>query len=146
MPPTLTMLPEPVMADESLCTIDDAKALVELRACDMFNIRLSKCGGLLNALKIAEYAAQAGITCQLGCQVGETGVLSAAGRHFISCVDNIKYLEGSYAKFLLAEDVVSEDVSFGYGGFAPRLAGSGLGVTVDEKRLARYAAKRITIE
>jgi L-alanine-DL-glutamate epimerase-like enolase superfamily enzyme len=35
----------PIMADESLCTLDDAKRLIHLKACKMFNLRLSKMGG-----------------------------------------------------------------------------------------------------
>jgi len=138
-------IPEPVMADESLCDIKDARELAGRKACDMFNIRISKCGGLLNALKIAEIAAANGISCQLGCQVGETGILSAAGRHFASFVDGIKYLEGSYARFLLLEDIIREDVSFGYGGLARPLKGAGLGVTVNEDILNKYVRNRITI-
>ncbi|MDD5680215.1 MAG: enolase C-terminal domain-like protein [Candidatus Omnitrophica bacterium] len=139
-------IPEPVMADESMCTIDDANKLAEARACKMFNIRISKCGGILNSIKIARIAKAAGIMCQLGCQVGESGVLSAAGRHFAACTEGIKYLEGSYAKFLLAEDVVNEDVSFGYGGSAPLLTGAGLGVTVNESILNKYKKNKITIQ
>ena len=139
-------IPEPVMADESLCNMEDARKLVERKACDMFNIRISKCGGLLDSIKIAKFAAQAGISYQLGCQVGETGVLSAAGRHFASGVNDVKYLEGSYAKFLLVEDIIVEDISFGYGGFAHLLPGAGLGVTVDEKVLNKYVTDRVTIK
>ena len=138
-------IPEPVMADESLCNMEDAKNLADQKACDMFNIRISKCGGLMSSLKIAEFAARSGISYQLGCQVGETGILSAAGRHFASCVNGVKYLEGSYAKFLLVEDIVAEDISFGYGGFARPLRGTGLGVTVNERVLNKYVIDRITI-
>lgn len=137
---------EPVMADESLCTLDDAKRLIEEKACKMFNIRISKCGGLMNSLKIAKLAEESGISYQLGCQVGESGVLSAAGRHFASCVKGIKYIEGSYAKFLLPEDVVRESVGFGYGGRAGLLYGNGLGVTVDEPRLKKYVKSETIIE
>jgi len=42
----------PIMADESLCTLDDAKRLIDLKACQMFNIRLSKVGGLTAAIRI----------------------------------------------------------------------------------------------
>jgi muconate cycloisomerase len=139
-------VPEPVMADESLCDMEDAKKLVENKACDMFNIRISKCGGLLDSLKIAKFATQAGVSYQLGCQIGESGVLSAAGRHFASCVNGVKYLEGSYAKFLLVEDVVTEDICFGYGGLAHSLTGAGLGVTVEEKILNKYVTNRVTIK
>jgi hypothetical protein len=45
----------------------------------------------------------------------------------------------------LAEDVVKEDVSFGYGGRADTLKGAGLGVTVDEHRLKKYTKNKFTI-
>lgn len=138
-------IPEPVMADESICTIEDAENLAEAGACKMFNIRLSKCGGIINSLKIARIAKTAGISYQLGCQVGESGVLSAAGRRFASCVEGVRHLEGSYARFLLTEDMVMEDVSFGYGGRAGMLKGPGLGVTVDEHRLKKYTKNKLTI-
>lgn len=139
-------IPEPVMADESLCNMEDAERLARQKACDMFNIRISKCGGLITSLKIAKFAREVGISYQLGCHVGETGILSAAGRHFASCINDVKYLEGSYAKFLLAEDIITEDISLGYRGFARPLTGAGLGVTVDEKRLNKYVIDRITIK
>lgn len=138
-------IPEPIMADESMCTVEDAKRLAEARACKMFNIRLSKCGGIISSLKIARIAMAADISYQLGCQVGESGVLSAAGRHFASCTQDVKYLEGSYARFLLAEDMVSEDISFSRGGRADAISGTGLGVTVDESRLKKYVKDTVTI-
>ena len=125
----------PIMLDESLCSLEDARQAIECGTCDLFNIRLSKCGGFLNSLKIAATAHQAGLGYQLGCQVGETGILSAAGRHFASSVARIKYLEGSYDRFLVKERLTTQDITFGRGGLAPALAGPGLGVDVDEERL-----------
>ena len=89
-------VPVPIVLDESLCSLEDAHAAIESNTCDLFNIRLSKCGGFLNSLKLAATAHRAGLGYQLGCQVGETGILSAAGRHFATSVSNIRYLEGSY--------------------------------------------------
>ena len=138
-------IPEPVMADESLCDLKDARALAVGRICDMFNIRISKCGGILDSLKIAGVADSSGISYQLGCQVGESGVLSAAGRHFATCVKGVRYMEGSYARYLLESDVTAESVDFGYGGLAGPIEGPGLGVTVDEKILNRYVTDRVSI-
>ena len=123
------------MHDESLCSLEDARQAIEYGTCDLFNIRLSKCGGLLPSLQIAAAANQAGLGYQLGCQVGETGILSAAGRHFATSVGDIRYLEGSYDRFLVKERLTNEDMTFGRGGYAPALTGPGLGVTVDERRL-----------
>jgi L-alanine-DL-glutamate epimerase-like enolase superfamily enzyme len=128
-------LPLPIMHDESLCSLEDARQAIEYGTCDLFNIRLSKCGGLLPSLQIAAAAHQAGLGYQLGCQVGETGILSAAGRHFASSVAGIRFLEGSYDRFLVKERLTQDDLTFGRGGYASELNGLGLGVAIDERRL-----------
>jgi muconate cycloisomerase len=120
----------PVIADESLCNEDDARRLIELKACQGFNIRLSKCGGLGTATRIRQMAEKAGVFCQLGCQVGETSILSAAGRHFALTVPHLSYVEGSYSPYLLARDVVVNPVVFNGGGMASELSGPGLGIEV----------------
>ena len=129
----------PVIADESLCHEDDARRLLDLRACRMFNLRLSKCGGLTTAWRIQEMAAQAGVASQLGCHVGETSILSAAGRHYAMAAPALTYLEGSLAPFVLAREPVSPPVVFGPGGQAGGLPGPGLGITVQEAALADLA-------
>jgi muconate cycloisomerase len=71
----------PLVADESLVTLDHAERLLAAEAVDVFNIRISKCGGLHRSTRIIRLADEAGVVVQLGCHVGETAVLSAAGRH-----------------------------------------------------------------
>ncbi len=132
----------PIMLDESLTSQLDAQAAIENRTCDLFNIRLSKCGGFLNSLRLATTAAAAGLGFQLGCHPGESGILSAAGRHWACSVKGIRYLEGSYDRHLFRKLLTNEDVTFGYGGRAPALAGRGLGVTVNESVLAEVALGR----
>ena len=133
-------LSTPIMLDESLCSVEDGRRAIEDGTCDLFNIRISKCGGFLNSLKIAATAHQAGFGYQLGCQVGETGILSAAGRHFATSVGDIRYLEGSYDSFLVKERLTHENLTWGRRGIAPALTAPGLGVSIDENAL-----KRVTI-
>jgi len=120
----------PVIADESLCTEEDARRLIDLKACRVFNIRLSKCGGLGAATRIRQMAEEAGILCQLGCHVGETSILSAAGRQFALTVPQLSYVEGSFSPYLLVRDVVAQPVVFNGGGMAYELPGPGLGIEV----------------
>jgi L-alanine-DL-glutamate epimerase-like enolase superfamily enzyme len=134
-----------VMADESLVTAQQAKSLIELGACDLFNIRISKCGGISGSLAIAKLAQEAGIKIQVGAQVGETGILSAAGRALAASVPHIAFAEGSFGTWLLSEDITFEDVAFGYGGRAPLLQTRGLSVTVKEEALARFAVETIEV-
>ncbi len=128
----------PVIVDESLCLERDAKKLVSLDACQVFNLRLSKCGGILAANRLYEIGRKKAIAAQLGCQVGETGILSAAGRQ-LAATRKLLYLEGSYSSYLLKDDIVNEPVEFGPGGVAQPLAGHGLGVSVNEETLQRLA-------
>jgi L-Ala-D/L-Glu epimerase len=138
------LVPVPIMLDESLTSLADARRAVALEACDLFNIRLSKCGGFLSSLRLAGLARASGLGFQLGCHPGETGLLSAAGRHWASSVGGIRYLEGSYDRHLLRELMTREDVTFGYGGRAPALRRPGLGVTVDPGALARWKTREAT--
>ncbi|HAH48718.1 MAG TPA: hypothetical protein DCM07_28545 [Planctomycetaceae bacterium] len=135
----------PVMLDESLCSMDDAETAISEGYCNYFNLRISKLGGLIPTLLIAQRARQAGFKYQLGCQVGETGILSAAGRHFAAAVCEIAFLEGSFDRYLLTENIINEEISFGRGGLAPALSGPGLGITVNEERLRLQTRKQLQL-
>jgi len=130
----------PIVVDESLLTAADADALIEAKAADVFNVRVSKCGGLAASLAIASRAATAGIGVQVGSQVGETAILAAAGRHLAATLPRVAFAEGSFGTLLLTEDVSVDSVRFGHRGEAPLLTGPGLGIRVVEERLRRYAA------
>lgn len=132
----------PIMLDESLCGRYDAERAVERGLCDLFNLRLSKCGGFIPSLRLAQFARRHGLGCQLGCQVGETALLSAAGRHFAATVAGLRYLEGSYDRHLIREPLGTRDVTFRWGGWAPALPGPGLGVPVDPRALERVVLRK----
>jgi muconate cycloisomerase len=130
----------PIMLDESLCSRFDAEEAIARGTCDLFNLRLSKCGGFIPTLRLAQLARQNGLGCQLGCQVGETALLSAAGRHFACSVSGLRYLEGSYDRHLMTESLGTQDLTFRRGGWAPALDGAGLGVG-----LATGGLEKVTI-
>lgn len=125
----------PVMLDESLCGMIDAERAVKGGWCDLFNIRLSKCGGFIPSVRLAQFAKLHNLGYQLGCQVGETAILSAAGRHFATSVSDIRYLEGSYDRHLVWEALSEEDLTFRRNGKAQALIRTGLGFTLDPARL-----------
>jgi L-alanine-DL-glutamate epimerase-like enolase superfamily enzyme len=132
-------VPVPIMVDESLVTRTDAEALIAARAADFFNVRVSKCGGIARSRALASAALAARVGVQVGSQVGETAILSAAGRHLAAALPAVEFVEGSFGTLLLAEDVSLESVRFGYRGEAPILTGPGLGIRVVEERLRRRA-------
>ena len=59
----------PLLADESLFTLRDARYLLDLQAVDLINIKLAKCGGISNALKLAELAGDYRVECMIGCML-----------------------------------------------------------------------------
>ncbi len=132
----------PIMLDESLCSQVDAERALEQRTCDLYNLRLSKCGGFIPTLRLAQFAVKHGLGYQLGCQIGETALLSAAGRHFATSVANLRYVEGSYDRHLVREALAKQDITFRWGGWAPALDGAGLGVQVNKESLERTMVRR----
>ena len=59
----------PVLADESVFSPEDALKIMQMGAADMVNIKLMKCGGLYNTLKIASAAEIYGVECMIGCML-----------------------------------------------------------------------------
>lgn len=70
----------PAVADEAAFSVQDAEHIFAEHAADMVNIKLMKCGGLHNALKIADLADQYHAQCMLGCML-EAGVSVNAAVH-----------------------------------------------------------------
>jgi L-Ala-D/L-Glu epimerase len=94
-----------IAADESLITPADAIELIKPpKAAAIFNIKLMKCGGVSQALKIADIALHEGIDLFWGCN-DESIVSITAALHAAFACTNTKYidLDGS---FDLARDVV----------------------------------------
>ena len=68
----------PVLADESVFSPLDAIKIMQTRAADMVNIKLMKCGGLYNGLKIAAAAEVYGVECMVGCMTEAKISINAA--------------------------------------------------------------------
>ena len=131
------------IADESVLTIEDLRSISKNKTYDMINIRLSKNGGIFRSLAIASEAEKLGIAYQLGCLVGETGILSAAGRAAASLMQSPRYVEGSYDLYLLSDNIVAEDISFGSNGHAPMLRNNQTGVSINEEKLAALSSEKL---
>jgi muconate cycloisomerase len=96
-------------------------------------------------LRLAQFAREHGLGYQLGCQVGETAVLSAAGRHFAQSVVGLRYCEGSYDRRLVQDALATQDLTFGRGGKAPALTGPGLGIDLDPQALKRVIVRSVPL-
>ncbi len=77
----------PVLADEAVFSPEDAMTIMKMGAADLINIKLMKCGGLYNALKIASAAEVFGVECMIGCML-EAKISVNAAVH-LACAKNI---------------------------------------------------------
>ncbi len=82
----------PILADESVFSPRDAIKIMEMGAADLSNIKLMKCGGIYEALKIASAAEVFGVECMIGCMLEakisvNAAVHLACGKQIITKVD-----------------------------------------------------------
>ena len=77
----------PVLADEAVFSPEDAMTIMKMGAADLINIKLMKCGGLYNALKIASAAEVFGVECMIGCMLEAKISVNAAVQ--LACAKNI---------------------------------------------------------
>ena len=84
--------PVPIMADECLRTVADARKVAAEGSADIINIKLMKSGGIHPARIIDEIAKDAGMTTMVGC-MGEIQLSIAAGLHFALSSKNIRYVD-----------------------------------------------------
>lgn len=134
----------PIMADESIATLADAHRLLDAGACDLWNLRVGKCGGLLATLELARLALTRGVGCQLGVLVGETGILGAAGRLLAACRNELRHLEFD-SSGMKQGDILHEPIAPVVGNRAPATTGgAGLGIAVEARRLEAMAETRST--
>jgi len=82
----------PVMADESVKSILDARKIAREGIADMFNIKLMKCAGVNNAVMINKFAEAADMLTMVGC-MGEIQLSIAAGLHFALSSENVRFVD-----------------------------------------------------
>jgi L-alanine-DL-glutamate epimerase-like enolase superfamily enzyme len=131
-------VPVPVMADESVFTLQDAMAVVRAEAADVLSVYVGK-GGIGAARKIAAVAEAAGITCTVGSNL-ELGIASAAMIHLAMASPGIGAEEfpcDIIGPFYYDTDLLTEPLSLS-GGRALPPTGPGLGVELDEEKVAHY--------
>jgi L-Ala-D/L-Glu epimerase len=133
--------PIPIMADEAVFDHFDALNLVKNNACDYFNIKLAKSGGIHNALKINAIAEAAGVHCQVGC-FSETRLAMSALMHFIMACPNVIHFDLD-APLMLSADPVQGGIKYGANGTATIGEEIGIGATFDEAFLKELESVEI---
>lgn len=131
----------PIMADESVQSMEDVLEIMRLEAADYINIKLMKSGGIFPAVQIAKAAESAGIIAQIGSMV-ESSIGSAAGYHAVMSRKNIETAELT-GPLLFAEEIGNLLYEPPY----VILSGKpGLGIDIDFKQLDKLTKKSAIIE
>lgn len=129
-------LDTPIAVDESMYTVYDARRCISTGAAEVVNIKVAKCGGLYRSQKIAAVCEAAAIPCFLGGCL-ETSVGTAAAAHFYTATPNVISAAEIHGAPFYVDDVVTQPFEVVDGSIeVPRTPG--LGVAVDEARVAEY--------
>jgi L-alanine-DL-glutamate epimerase-like enolase superfamily enzyme len=119
--------PIPIMADESCCDHRDAQRLIDLGACQRFNVKLGKSGGLFKARKIITLAAAAGIKVQVGGFL-ESRLGWSAAAALATTSPAVRYCDMD-TPLMFTRDPVIGGVKYGRGGSMRLPEGPGLGAS-----------------
>jgi L-alanine-DL-glutamate epimerase-like enolase superfamily enzyme len=132
----------PILADESVYTLADAKMLARAKAVDVFSIYVGKAGGILPAWRIAEFAQSENIKCTVGSNL-ELGVGSAAMIHLAlsaPSIDANTFPCDIIGPLFYEDDILIEPLRI-VGGAASAHDKPGLGVELDDSQLEKYRVR-----
>jgi len=101
----------PLLADESIFSVKDARKLLEMQAIDYVNIKLAKTAGITQALELADLSKSFGVKCMIGCML-EGPISVAAGVHVASAKADIITMLDLDAVSLLASHPVETSIEF----------------------------------
>jgi muconate cycloisomerase len=127
----------PLMADECVFSKNEMLDVVRAGAADVVSLKLVKHGGLLATRDVAAVAQAAGIGLYGGCLL-ESSIGAAAHLQVFAGLRELAWGCEHFGPQILTGDLVTEPLRFA--DFHIHLpSGPGLGVTLDQKQLRRYA-------
>jgi muconate cycloisomerase len=126
----------PIMADESVSDHASLIRIIKADAADIVKVKVMKQGGMLNTRRMIATAEAAGIRCVLGHGFG-LGPHTVAEIMVAATSNNVIDGLECVGPLKTREDVIAERLDLS-GGSLALPGGPGLGVTLDDARLARY--------
>jgi muconate cycloisomerase len=128
--------PAPIMADESIESVEDAFNLAADGAASVFALKIAKNGGPRAVLRTAAIAEAAGIAMYGGTMLeGSIGTLASA--HAFLTLNHLTWHTELFGPLLLTEEIVNEAPQYrDFHLHVPRTPG--LGLSLDEERLAFF--------
>lgn len=130
-------LQTPLCLDESIHTLDDARTAVALAACRILNIKQGRVGGLIESMRMAEFAASQHIAVWSG-GMDETGIGRAVNIHLQTVpAFNLPGDTSETSRYFL-QDIADPPVVLDQEGYIAIPPGAGIGVDIPPDRLARF--------
>lgn len=130
-------VPVPLMAHEGCFSLTDFTAMVELGAVRVLGINTERPGGITQALRAIDYATRRGLGIVLHNQ--PLGIAAAAQVHLGAArAAVLGHAMELFGHVMLEDDLITEPLDYS-GGNVRVPSGPGLGVTLDDDALARYA-------
>ncbi|HVY99910.1 MAG TPA: mandelate racemase/muconate lactonizing enzyme family protein [Dongiaceae bacterium] len=125
----------PIAAGEEETTLADFERLVTTGGVEVVQPDVTRAGGILECLKIADYARRMGRRCVL--HAWSTGIIKAATLHVLAAMDEAEYMEYCVQTTDLNQRLVPEKFPV-VDGFVAIPNGPGLGIELDEKVLKEF--------
>lgn len=125
-----------VMADEALNGPEDALAVAEANAADVFAVKVAQSGGLKRASEVIAIAQAAGRGLYGGTML-ETGLGTAAALQLFSTIETLHWGTEFFGPLLLTDEVLAEPIT--YRDFCVEIPkGNGIGATLDPDKVAFF--------
>ncbi|HCL39348.1 MAG TPA: muconate cycloisomerase, partial [Marinobacter hydrocarbonoclasticus] len=129
----------PILADEAVADAKDLYNLAAVGFSGAVAMKIAKAGGPVQALKQAAVAQAAGIGLYGGTLLEGT-IGTAASLHAWSTLETLHWGTEMFGPLLMKDDIVAKPLHFHNNGVdLPK--GPGLGIEIDEDKLARYRRK-----
>ena len=130
----------PLMADEALHGPRSALRLAAAGGAGVFALKIAQSGGLFATAEVAAIGQAAGIGLYGGTML-EGGIGTAASAQVFATLPNLAWGTELFGPLLQTEEILTEPLQ--YQDFSLSVpSGPGLGVTLDEERLARFRRDR----
>ena len=134
----------PISVDESVVNPDDATAVLDADAADVFSVKISKNGGLANSLAIASAVRDSDKRVLMNSMI-ELGITQAASLHLGCTLDNLMECGHAYMSTLRMADDVTDFSSWIRQGVAYIPDAPGLGINVSMQKLQQYQVDHIHV-
>jgi L-alanine-DL-glutamate epimerase-like enolase superfamily enzyme len=133
----------PITADESITSLADAKHVIDMDAAQVLVVKPMVVGGLRVAKEIIDLAQNSGVQVIITTTI-DAGVGTAAALHLAATLPEGSPACGLATGSLLADDIVTKP-PFVREGQMTLPSRPGLGIEIDEAKLAQYSGTERTL-